>query len=69
MDTFWNRRRQKGQKLEKKKRLVKDRIFRDTGTLFERENDNYYKLKRLSNLSKTIILNMKVMVIEIKTYH
>ena len=53
--------------IREKKRLVKDRIIRDIGTLFERENDNYYKLKRLSNLSKTIILNMKVMVIEIKT--
>ena len=55
--------------IREKKILVKDRIIRNIGTLFERENDNYYKLKRLSNLAKTIILNMKVMVIEIKTYH
>ena len=44
---------------------MKDRIIRDIKILFEKE-DYYYKLIRISNIGT--ISNMKVVVIEIKTY-
>ena len=62
INSIWNSFILKKEKDEKKE--IKDRIIRDTGTLFEKEKD-YYKSKRVI----IIILNMKVMVIEIKTYH
>ena len=62
INSIWNFFILKKEKDEKKE--IKDRIIRDTGTLFEKEKD-YYKSKRVI----IIILNMKVMVIEIKTYH
>ena len=53
MDTFWNRRRKKKKKeIREKKinnRLIKDRIIRDIGALFEQEKEDYYKPKRVSN--------------------
>ena len=62
INSIWNSFILKKEKDEKKE--IKDRIIRDTGTLFEKEKD-YYKSKRVI----IIILNMKVMVIDIKTYH
>ena len=62
INSIWNSFILKKEKDEKKE--IKDRIIRDTGTLFEKEKD-YYKSKRVI----IIILNMKVTVIEIKTYH
>ena len=51
MDTFWNRGRKKRKKLEEKEeinnRLIKDRIIRDIRTLFEQQEEDYYKFKRL----------------------
>ena len=42
-------------------------ILRDIRTLFEQEDD-YYKPIRVGSFGTTIISNMKVMVLEIKTY-
>ena len=51
MDTFWNRGRIKRKKLEEKEeinnRLIKDIIIRDLRTLFEQQEEDYYKFKRL----------------------
>ena len=52
---------------KKEKKEIKDRIIRDIRTLFEEEED-YYKAKRVNNSGIMIILNMKVIVIVIKTY-
>ena len=56
MDTFWNKRRKTERtKLEREKKEIydkwlKDRIIRDIRTIFEqREEKDYYKLKRVSN--------------------
>ena len=62
INSIWNSFILKKEKDEKKE--IKDRIIRDTGTLFEKEKD-YYKSKRVISVI-IIILNMKVMVIEIK---
>ena len=56
-------------RLKKGKKGIKDRIIRDVRTLFEHEEEDYYKPKRVSNSGIIIILNMKVMVIKIETYH
>ena len=62
INSIWNSFILEKEKDEKKE--IKDRIIRDTGTLFEKEKD-YYKSKRVISVI-IIILNMKVMVIEIK---
>ena len=54
MDTFWKVRRKKKErnllkKKETNKRLVKDRIIRDIKTLFEQQEDDYYKPQRVNN--------------------
>ena len=53
MDTFWNRRKKRKKEVTEKKgindRLFKDRIIRDIQTLFEQEEKDYYKPKRLNN--------------------
>ena len=36
-------------KKETNKRLVKDRIIRDIKTLFEQQEDDYYKPQRVNN--------------------
>ena len=46
---------------------MKDRIIRDIKTLFEQDHD-YYKPIREGNFWDLILLDMKVTVIEIKTY-
>ena len=43
METFWNYRRK-----EQNERLIKDKIIRDIGTLFEQKED-YCKPKRVSS--------------------
>ena len=54
MDTLWNRRKKKKERNYRKKefnsRLIKDRIIRDIRTLFEQQEEDYYKPKRLINL-------------------
>ena len=54
MDTLWNRRKKKKERNYRKKefnsRLIKDRIIRDIRTLFEQQQEDYYKPKRLINL-------------------
>ena len=54
MDTLWNRRKKKKEGNYRKKefnsRLIKDRIIRDIRTLFEQQEEDYYKPKRLINL-------------------
>ena len=56
-------------KLEKKEEinntLIKDWVIRDIRILFQQEEEDYYKPKIVRNFYN----NMKVMVIEIKTYH
>ena len=37
--------------------------------VFEEDDDEYFKLKRVSKFCQMIMLNMKVIVIEIKTYY
>ena len=54
MDTFCKVRRKKKErnllkKKETNKRLVKDRIIRDIKTLFEQQEDDYYKPQRVNN--------------------
>ena len=54
MDTFWNRRSKKKKKeirgkKEVNNRLIKDRIIKDVRGLFEQEQEDYYKPKRVSN--------------------
>ena len=54
MDTLWNRRKKKKERNYRKKefnsRLIKDRIIREIRTLFEQQEEDYYKPKRLINL-------------------
>ena len=49
MDTFWNRRRKNKEIKEINNRLIKDKIIRDIRTLFEQEEEDYCKPKRVSN--------------------
>ena len=54
METFWNRRRNRRKKgiREKEKtneRLIKDKIIRDIREHFERQEEDYYKPKRISS--------------------
>ena len=51
---------------EKETKAIKDRILRYINSLFEHEEENCYKQVRLSNFGVKIMLNTKVMVIEIK---
>ena len=70
MFTCRNRRRKKERyKLEKKKRLVRDRIIRDIRTLFKQE-EYYYIPKRVSNFwnNKYIQYESDKMMIKIETY-
>ena len=50
---------------KKEKKGIKDRITRDIRTLFEQENDDYYKLKRVSNFRNKSYIEHGT---EIKTY-
>ena len=52
MEIFCNRRRKKRKESERKKhneRLFKDRKIRDVRRLFEQEEKDYYKPKRVNN--------------------
>ena len=56
-------------RLQKETKAIKDVILRDIKNLFEHdEEENYYKPAELVFVGVTIILNMKVMVMEIKHY-
>ena len=60
-------------KLKKENEAIKDRVIRYIRTLYKQEHD-YYKLIRVGkfwnkNFGIKNISNMKVVVIEIKTYH
>ena len=57
-------------RLEKESKGIKDRLLRDIKNLFEHEEEeeNYYKLVRVSNFESNNYMNTKVMVIEIKHY-
>ena len=66
--------KRKKERNQKKKeindRLIEDGIIRDIKTIFEKQEKDYHKPKRLSNFwNKIIILNMKVMVIKTENYH
>ena len=66
--------KRKKERNQKKKeindRLIEDGIIRDIKTIFEKQEKDYYKPKRVSNFwNKIIILNMKVMVIKTENYH
>ena len=52
-------------RLKLENETIKDKVIRDIKTLFKQQKEDYYKLVRVGNF---IILNMKVMVIEIKPY-
>ena len=74
MDTLWNKIRERKKEIRKKKeindRLIEDGIIRDIKAIFEKQEKDYYKPKRVSNFwNKIIILNMKVMVIKRENYH
>ena len=63
--------KRKKERNQKKKeindRLIEDGIIRDIKTIFEKQEKDCYKPKRVSNFwNKIIILNMKVMVIKQK---
>ena len=49
--------------------IIKDKIMRDVWTLFEQDEEDYYKPKRLVVFGTKITLNTKGMVIKIATYH
>ena len=56
-------------RLQKETKAIKDVILRDIKNLFEHdEEENYYKPAELVFVGVTIILNMKVIVMEIKHY-
>ena len=56
-------------RLEKETQVIKYRILRDVENPFEHEEEGkYYKPVRVSNRCRTVILNTKVTVIEIKHY-
>ena len=66
--------KRKKERNQKKKeindRLIEDGTIRDIKTIFEKQEKDYYKPKRVSNFwNKIIILNMKVMVIKTENYH
>ena len=48
MDTK-KRKKKYREKKEVNNKLIKNRIIRDTGTLFEKEEEDYYKPKIVSN--------------------
>ena len=54
MDAFWNRRKKKEKKIEKKKkyneRIIKAEKNSDIRTLFEQQEEDYYKPERVSNI-------------------
>ena len=55
-------------RLKKESEAIKDKIVRDIRNLLEHEEEDYYKPVRVINFWKAVIINMKVMVIEIKLY-
>ena len=55
-------------RLKKESEAIKGKIVRDIRNLLEHEEEDYYKPVRVINFWKTVIINMKVMVIEIKHY-
>ena len=64
---------EKKMKIEKKKskikKIIKGKIIRDIRALFEQEEEeDYYELKRVSNIWNNIS-SVKVMMIKIETYH
>ena len=64
---------EKKMKIEKKKskikKIIKGKIIRDIRTLFEQEEEeDYYELKRVSNIWNNIS-SMKVTMIKIEAYH
>ena len=54
-------------RLKEENEAIKDRVVRIIRNFFEYEED-YYRLIRLGNFWSNNILNMKVMVIEVKQY-
>ena len=60
---------EKKKKKSKIKKIIKGKIIRDIRTLFEQEEEeDYYELKRVSNIWNNIS-SLKVMMIKIETYH
>ena len=56
-------------KKSKIKKIIKGKIIRDIRTLFEQEEEeDYYELKRVSNIWNNIS-SMKVTMIKIEAYH
>ena len=55
-------------RLKKEREAIKDKIVRDIRNLLEHEEEDYYKPVRVINFWRTVIINMKVMVIKIKHY-
>ena len=56
-------------KVKKENEAIKDKIIRDIKSLFEQQEEHYYKPVRVLIFGIIIILKMKEVVIEIKTYH
>ena len=56
-------------KVKKENEAIKDKIIRDIKSLFEQQEEHYYKPVRVLIFGIIIILKMKEAVIEIKTYH
>ena len=59
-------RKPRKQSKEKIIKATEDRIIRDIRNFFEKEEEDYYKPVRVGNFWSKLILNAKVMVIEIK---
>ena len=55
-------------RLKKEREAIKDKIVREIRNLLEHEEEDYYKPMRVINFWRTVIINMKVMVIKIKHY-
>ena len=56
-------------RLEKETKVTKYRILRDIKNLFEHEEEDYYKPVTVTIFGVTIVLNTKITLIQIKTYH
>ena len=62
-------RKESEKKKNQNEKIIKDKIIRDVWTLFEQDEEDYYKPKRLVVFGTKITLNTKGMVIKIATYH
>ena len=70
METFWNKKsKRREKKQEHNERLIKHKIIRDIRTLFEQEEEGYYKPKRASRFWNNNYIEYEVILIKTTNYH